>query len=250
MTKSGNSLTHSETTGRQRAESERESAIGWLLSAHGSDGNSNSGRRPATAPAVRIEAVPTSTEHLDRVGGLPSLLRSYMHVVGERTVFTDRYGYEGSWPSEIKVRIDAPDEVVAIARRALAAYEELCRPLADRDLAEELTRLRSTAKAARETDQEFGVGLDTMMDELARYPADLAVWAIRFWRRNEKFYPAPSELHQLIERRLTGRNAIMDALRRMIAAADSRRRVVELSQQRNPSNDHASSDRGEPDEVR
>lgn len=139
-----------------------------------------------------------------------------MLASSERTVISSSHGYEGTWPERVLVRKDPTDSQVAQARLGLTAYEELCRPLADKDLAEELTRLRNVTKAAREDDTDFAVGLDTMMDELASKPADLVLWAIRFWRRNEKFYPTPSELHSLIERRLTGRRAIMDGLRRMI----------------------------------
>lgn len=140
-----------------------------------------------------------------------------MLASSERTVISASHGYEGTWPERVLVRRDPTPSQVAQARLALTAYEGLCRPLADEDLAVELTRLREVTKAGREAGQEFAVGLDTMMDELADKPADLVLWAIRFWRRNEKFYPTPSELHALIERRLTGRRAIMDGLRRLIA---------------------------------
>lgn len=127
------------------------------------------------------------------------------------------HGYEGTWPARIKVLVQPPREVVAQARLALTAYRELCRPLAETDLAMELNRLCAVTVARREDPMDFAIRLDTLMDELANCPADLVLWAIRFWRRCEKFCPAPSELHLLIERRLGGRKAIMEALEKLIA---------------------------------
>lgn len=221
MTKSNGFTEHSATTGMPLPAPTPESAIGWLLSAAGSEGKATAGRRIMLAP-VRSTEVPADTEHLDKLDGLPSLLRSCMRASSERTVISASRGYEGTWPERVQVRIDPPAEAVSEARRALVAYEGLNRPLADEDLAIELTRLREVTKATRESGGEFAVGLDTMMDELADKPADLVLWAIRFWRRCEKFYPTPSELHLLIERRLTGRRAIMDGLRRLIANGEAR----------------------------
>lgn len=167
---------------------------------------------------VRLTAVARDTEHLDKLAGLPSPLRSCLIADAEQVVISDRHGYEGAWPRSVKALRNPSPEQVACARRALAAYEELCRPLADEDLAVELTKLRQATKASREEAVEWAVALDTFMDELGQHPADITVWAIRFWRRTEKFYPTPSELHLLIERREGGRKAIMDGLRRIIAA--------------------------------
>jgi hypothetical protein len=137
-----------------------------------------------------------------------------MLVSSERTVIS-AHGFEGVWPEKILVLVDPPADAIREARVRLADYEQLCRPLAESDLLVELGQLRSVTKAAGSDATSMSVGFDAMADELAHYPADLVLWALRFWRRTEKFYPTPAELHLLIERRYGGRQAIMGALRKL-----------------------------------
>jgi hypothetical protein len=170
---------------------------------------------------IRASMVPEDTDRVDRLAGLPSHLRSQLLVNSERVVISDRYGYEGAWPSEILVTKNPTPLAVSEARLALAAYRELCRPLDDEDLAVALTKLREVLPSQRKTDHEFAVGLDAMMDDLAKEPADLLLWAIGFWRRCERWYPVPADLLNLIERRKTGRQAIMSALERLIAFGEA-----------------------------
>jgi hypothetical protein len=139
-----------------------------------------------------------------------------LRAASERTVISTSHGFEGCWPEHVLALRQPPAEAVAEARQQLAVYREVCRPLHEDDLAVELTKLREVTKASREAGHDWSIGLDVMLDELSTYPADLVLWAIRFWRRNEKWWPTPSELHGLIERRNCGRKAIMDGLRRLI----------------------------------
>lgn len=210
----------SVTTGTLPLARTPSSSIGWLLGETGSAERRALATRTATALApIRATAVPQDTERLDRTATLPQPLQSSLLVVDERTAVGD-HGYEGTWPARIKVLLHPPPEVVAQARLALTGYRELCRPLAEEDLAMELNRLRAVTVARRDDQTDFAIRLDTLMDELALYPADLVLWAIRFWRRNEKYFPTPYELHLLIERRLGGRRAIMEALETLVARGE------------------------------
>jgi hypothetical protein len=49
-------------------------------------------------------------------------------------------------------------------------------------------------------------------DLCAEYPADVAVDALRWWARNEKFWPALSELKVELDRRVKKRRLMLAAL--------------------------------------
>lgn len=193
----------------------RSTAIGRLLSRAGS-GGSGAVARWEQAP-VRASEVPTETEALDHHQQLGPLLLQCMRITQERTVISPGGGYEGTWPAEIKVLIDPPAEAILEARSTLADYEELCRPLAVEDIAVRLAEMRTMLKSAKAGEVDMTVSIHGMMRELSPYPADLVLWALAFWQKTERFYPTPSEIHGLIERRYGGRQAIMAALRKLAA---------------------------------
>ena len=108
-----------------------------------------------------------------------------------------------------------PVETVELARQYWAAYRDLCAPLDETSLARALLGLRDMTIRKAEEGSDWQVTLENWLDELRHYPADIVLWAIGFWRRNERFWPTWMEFKQLLDRRVAQRVACMDALQRI-----------------------------------
>lgn len=162
---------------------------------------------------------PVNTEALDRTQSLPPLLQSSLLVEHSRTIISE-HGYEGSWPQRIRVLIDPTADMVAMARQTLDDYAELNRPLQIEDLAMRLGEMRAVLKAKGAGMIDTSVSISVLCREVGDYPADILVWALDFWQRTEVWFPAPSDLHNLIDRRWGGRKAILEALERLVAKGE------------------------------
>jgi hypothetical protein len=125
-------------------------------------------------------------------------------------------GYVGGYDVPAVV----PAEAVAQAGRCLAAYRAMCAPMDERDLAVELYRLRQKTIRRNEQELDWQVALDVWLDELAVYPADIVLWALRFWGRNERFFPIGNDLQRLIEPKVTERRVLMEALEKLATPAE------------------------------
>jgi len=134
----------------------------------------------------------------------------------------DRGGEHG-WDGQVESYDIAPvvsPEAVAQARRCLAVYRQLCAPLDDRDLAVELTLLREKTVRRNEQETDWKLTLEVWAEDLAPYPADIVLWALRFWRRNERFFPVGNDLQRLIEPKVIERRALMEALEKLATPAE------------------------------
>jgi hypothetical protein len=108
-----------------------------------------------------------------------------------------------------------PPGVADEAERWLVAYRRLCAPLSDEDAIRLLAKLRMTI-VKKGDDPDWPLILDMWLEDLADFPGDIVLWAVGYWRRNEKFWPTWSEFLRLLERRTEQRKAAMDALRTII----------------------------------
>lgn len=170
-------------------------------------------------PAARFTAAPLTTEGLDRAECWPEPLRSSIGA----PIYADRIADRGGWDGFIKgyvIRQGLPPEAVEQAAKGLRIYRRLCAPLREHDLALELCRLRTLLAVRAETDEDWQFKLDTYMDELAEYPADIVVQVLRYWSRNEKWWPTWAELHDLLQRRARSRLACISALEQIARSAD------------------------------
>lgn len=147
------------------------------------------------------------------------MLQSSLLTEQTRTVIS-QHGYEGSWPSRIRVLIEPTAEMIELARQVLDDYRELNRPLAIEDTALRLGEMRAVLKAKGFGQIDTAVSIGVLCRELEHYPADILVWALDFWQRTEMWFPAPSDLHNLIERRWGGRRCILEALERLVAKGE------------------------------
>lgn len=115
----------------------------------------------------------------------------------------------------------AEPEAIAQARVFARAIRETCRPLDERDLMVELTKLRMKA-AHRPDDTMDGVFLlEAYVDALKNYPADLAIEAVRGWAEQSKFWPTVHELTARLGWRIEQRKGLLRALE-TVAQAEAR----------------------------
>ena len=165
-------------------------------------------------PAVRFAPALLTTDGLDRPECWPEPLRSCIGA----PVYVDRITDRGGWDGYItgyEIRSDVPAEAAAQAAKGLKFYQQLCAPLHDQDLARELCRLRTMLAVRAETELDWQFKLHSYMEELEEYPADIVVQVLRYWGRNEKWWPTWAELHDLLERRVRTRLACIHALDRV-----------------------------------
>jgi hypothetical protein len=130
-------------------------------------------------------------------------------------VYEDRTTAEYGWDQVLtgyQCRHDVP---LADRAAALAILDVALSPAPVEAVAREVTRLRMMTKARAEdaTDTKFMAA--AYMEELTRYPADIVSDALRFWARNEKWWPAWSELRDLLDARVRRRRAMKAALERL-----------------------------------
>lgn len=105
------------------------------------------------------------------------------------------------------------------------AIAPLCAPASanpddERLIVSELARTLAVTVGRERRGVDEDVALDTMTDELARFPVDCVVRALSSWRRNDKWRPSLAELLGDVRWRASPRIA---ALRSIEAALESAR---------------------------
>jgi hypothetical protein len=124
-------------------------------------------------------------------------------------------GWDG-FPIEHEIAAQVPPGTAELAERLLAQYQRLCAPMARSDLAYLLGKLRLSVAKKHDEEFDWKMILDVWLDDLSHYPADIVLWALGYWHRNEKWWPIWCEFMPLLERRTEQRKAAMDALRTII----------------------------------
>lgn len=215
MTTSDENSENSETTGLVPLAHGLGKAIGLLSGGIGSARQRKTEHGlPVVLPVATAQAVATDEREVDRPDGWPTPLRSCIVGVRWRDRISTNHGWDG-FPTSYDVAPVIPVETVELARQYWAAYRELCAPLDEASLARALLGLRDMTIRKAEEGADWQVTLENWLDELRNYPADIVLWAIGFWRRNERFWPTWSEFKQLLDRRVAQRFACMDALQRI-----------------------------------
>jgi hypothetical protein len=119
------------------------------------------------------------------------------------------YGYETKFVG-YSLRSGADPTELATA---IAIVEATLRPCPDAVVKKELLRLKLTTKSRTQSEDELVFQVAVYADELARYPEDVVVDALRYWGSREKWWPAWAELKSLLDDRCERRFALADALR-------------------------------------
>ena len=76
-------------------------------------------------------------------------------------------------------------------------------------------RLKLRTKNRAQSEKELAFQIAIYADDLAEYPQDVVVGALRYWAKNEKWWPAWAELKALLDARVNRRLALIEALRRV-----------------------------------
>lgn len=105
-----------------------------------------------------------------------------------------------------------------------AEYRECARRLATlalqpadaQTIGRELMRLKVMTKARVEQQGELDFMAAAYAEELERYPADVVRAALRGWARKEKWWPAWAELRSELDRLVRRRQALQNALGRVL----------------------------------
>lgn len=200
----------SEISGPRSLAQTLGSAIGALLGETGSGEPLNARTGLPMVTPIRATDVPANIARLSRPECLPLPLASLL----ARPVWRDNFGENGwnGYPERYELPAVISDDQRAMAGMALDLYRQACAPLDPVSLAHELATLRTRTAATKTSDGEMDMLLDSLVDDLADYPADLVLSAIRDWRRASKWWPKMSELLEHIEPEVARRRSIMAAL--------------------------------------
>jgi hypothetical protein len=118
------------------------------------------------------------------------------------------YGWVGH---ETAFSLVGPVDQGALERCRCAAAKTL-QPAGGEVAVKELTRLGLQTKLRAEDGGTMEARLLVYAEDLAQYPADIVVDACRFWGRTEKFFPAWSELKDLLDVRVKRRKRLAAAV--------------------------------------
>ena len=161
-----------------------------------------------TLPAAMAARDPEAIERA-LVRSLPPSVASRLT---ERRVdcSTAEYGYETKFGG-YSCDVGMADSDLAIA---LETVERALFPCPKEVIHRELLRLKLMAGARTLSEDEVLFQLAIYAEELAKYPEDAVVDALRHWGRTQKWWPAWAELKELLDDRVKRRNALMEALMR------------------------------------
>lgn len=132
----------------------------------------------------------------------------------ENPIIDPEYGFDGvSTSYELLAPISAQDE--SLLRRSIATAALACEPARKEFVVFELGRLRAMTKARAEDQTSTEFLLACYAEDMRQYPADIVREGCRKWARTEKFFPAWSELKEILDRLSRNRFALYHALRRI-----------------------------------
>lgn len=206
MNKSNGLQTGSETTGFRPLGSALASAIGRR---HGETGSAVSAIGPARLAAKLAQQQPAETD-----AALRASLRQRCGWHLEARIEL-RYPEEGGFE---RTAVDATAVAVRDAPDRAGALDMLCSAMTPADkptLARELTRLAMLTKS-RDRGDDTELIVECYIEELRRYPADIAVSVLREWprRKHGTWWPSWHELQRVLEWRVGPRRAMLAAVER------------------------------------
>lgn len=128
----------------------------------------------------------------------------------------DGYGSDGQYQAEIVAVTGLPSDPDRL-RAMHDALAPICAPASadqahERVIVSELTRTMAVTIGRERKGVDDDAAIDTMVDELARFPVDCVVRALGAWRRNDKWRPSLAELLADIRWRAAPRTAAMQSI--------------------------------------
>lgn len=207
----------SATTGLQRLGPTLGSLIGPQPGEHGSVARRMD---PAKVASHLAKQAPTETD-----ANLVDLLEQ-RHGLRLEVEWESRFPEDGGYYTVAVAARGQKTREDADVAGALAVVEEAMTPALPNDLACELAQLRVLTKARDGSPEDMELMAQAYLDQLRRYPADVALSVIRDWprTRNGKWWPSWHELERWCSARASARHAMRARLKR---ALDNQRRAAE-----------------------
>lgn len=134
--------------------------------------------------------------------------------VRETPISDPQYGFMGV-KTFYAVTRDLKPEDAAMLSRSIATADLANEPAPKAMIVFELGRLRAMTKAKAEDQQSTEFLLACYTEDMREYPADVVREACRKWARTEKFFPAWTELKDVLDALVGKRRRLRDALRRI-----------------------------------
>lgn len=194
----------SETTGFRSLGEIQPSGIGRLLGEIGS----------VAVPTV-VSTGPEEVSVAANDQALQALLKQQCGLlveVHERTMFPAGGGFY-SVPEGVDFHVLGPD--LPKWGLAWAILDTALGPAPRKDLARELTRLRMLTKVKERGTVDAELEVLVWLDELSRYPGDVAIETLREWPRQPQgmWWPSWHEMEERLRRKAAPRRAMVNKLR-------------------------------------
>jgi len=194
------------------------------------DGLPVRGRDAAITIGARATSLPISTRHGELGSAIPTSLSAAIASSNPASVdralaallprsvasacqakWTDTVG-EFGWDGEIQryelVTMPPSNDLAAASSMILAATH----PAPASVVKAELARLRATTISRNADAGDLALTFAAYADALSEYPADVVIDTCRYWSRNEKWWPALSELRTRMDHKFRRRKLLAAAI--------------------------------------
>jgi len=118
------------------------------------------------------------------------------------------YGWDGELAGWVLSEMPPAADLAAAAMMIRGALQ----PAVPQTIKAELARLRATTISRNADQADLTLTFAAYADAFRDYPADIVIEACRFWARNEKFWPALSELLERMDRKFRRRRLLAEAI--------------------------------------
>jgi hypothetical protein len=169
-------------------------------------------------PAELVLAARSAASERDSKAAIQELLRRQLGSCGDE-VYSSRFGVDGQYEPHLD-SIRLPAASLEAFMQTWGLVEPLTTPArndpkAQRKIAEEWARLRAVTISRNEADLDAELGMDTVLDELERYPADCVLRALKAWRNGHKWRPSLSEILTEVQWRARYRRRLREAFEKI-----------------------------------
>lgn len=103
---------------------------------------------------------------------------------------------------------------IAEVQTAYRMVSDALRSCSPRVVKQELARLRALTSSREQGQEGLTMVMAAFAEELSRYPEDIVIDACRRWGRHKKWWPAFSELAEIMEEKITQRRELLKAIER------------------------------------
>ena len=166
---------------------------------------------PAGACGSSVTLISTDLQEL-AAKSTPDLMAMVTASLPQRLVLSPVWlPTEAEWKIPLGYTVAGTEADRATARALLSSTMT---PLSPEKMAEELTKLNAKTKIKKEDEVDLEIRVAAYVEELAQYPGEAVIWALRRWSETKDgtFWPAWKGLYELLEARVAERMLMLEAL--------------------------------------